>query len=230
VPALPPRAEQSAADVTYFGVRRLLEAAGVAFPAACEVTDADSIDLAASMIGDGPYVLKAAHLLHKSDAGGVVLGIADVAGLHREYGRMRARLGATSYSIEALAPAADGVELIVGVRADPRFGPVAMIGLGGVHAEILGELVFALAPVPVERALDLLRGLRSAAVLAGARGRPAVDLEAAARAVEAITACAAAHPDIAELEVNPLLVTPGGAVALDARAVRAADAARAEPR
>lgn len=102
---------------------------------------------------------------------------------------------------------------------DPRFGPVAMVGLGGVLTETLRDVAFALAPVPARRAEELLRGLRSAALLAGVRGRPAVDVAAAAAVIERITTVAAAHPEIAELEVNPLLVRPDGALALDARAV-----------
>jgi hypothetical protein len=134
---------------------------------------------------------------------------------------MNARLGAPSYSVEAMADLSDGVELIVGVDRDPRFGPVAMVGLGGVLAEPLRDVTFTLAPVPADRALRLLRDLRTAALLDGVRGRPAVDVTAAARAIETVTAFAAAHPEIAELEVNPLLVRPTGVLALDSRAVLA---------
>ncbi|HEY1485694.1 MAG TPA: acetate--CoA ligase family protein [Micromonosporaceae bacterium] len=206
-------------DLGYHGSRRLLVDAGVVFPPAYEVSTLDEARVAADRIGTGPYVLKALHLLHKSDAGGVVVGLPDVSALVAAYEAMDARLGARSYSIEAMADLTDGVELIVGVNRDPRFGPVAMVGLGGLYAEVLRDVAFALAPVPAEQAVELLTGLRSAALLAGARGRPPVDLDAAAAAIAAITTCAAAHPEIAELEVNPLLVTPRGALALDARAI-----------
>ncbi|MEJ8645465.1 acetate--CoA ligase family protein [Streptomyces sp. MS1.HAVA.3] len=217
VPALP-AAAGPLRDAGYHGVRGLLGAAGVPFPAAREITDEAGL-LAAAAEFDGPYVLKALHLLHKSDAGGVALRLADRDALLAAYRDMHARLGAPAYSVEAMADLSDGIELIVGVNRDPRFGPVAMVGLGGVLTETLRDVAFALAPVPARRAEELLRGLRTAALLAGVRGRPTVDVAAAAAVIERITAVAAAHPEIAELEVNPLLVRPGGALALDARAV-----------
>lgn len=207
-------------DPGYHGVRALLSAAGVPFPAAREITDEAQL-LSAADAFEGPYVLKALHLLHKSDAGGVALGLPDRAALVTAFREMHARLGAASYSVEAMADLTDGVELIVGVRRDPRFGPVAMVGLGGVLTEALHDVAFALAPVPAARAVHLLTGLRTAALLHGVRGRPAVDLTAAAAVIERLTTLAAAHPEIAEIEVNPLLVRPDGALALDARAVPA---------
>lgn len=190
------------------------------FPEAREITDEAQL-LAAADAFEGPYVLKALHLLHKSDAGGVALSLPDRAALVTAFREMHARLGAASYSVEAMADLTDGVELIVGVNRDPRFGPVAMVGLGGVLTEALHDVAFALAPVPAARAEQLLTGLRTAALLQGVRGRPAVDLAAAAAVIERLTTLAAAHPEITELEVNPLLVRPDGALALDARAVLA---------
>jgi hypothetical protein len=111
------------------------------------------------------------------------------------------------------------VELIVGVRRDARFGPVLMVGLGGVFTEILADVTFALAPVTPAEAETMLESLAAAPLLHGARGRRPVDLAAAARAVAVISEIGAAHPEIADLEVNPLLATPGGCLGLDARIV-----------
>ncbi|MER5462270.1 acetate--CoA ligase family protein [Streptomyces sp. NPDC002668] len=219
VAPLPPAAAPLA-DAGYHGVRKLLSAAGVPFPSAREITDEAGL-LAAAEEFDGPYVLKALHVLHKSDAGGVALRLADRDALLAAYRDMHARLGAPSYSVEAMADLTDGIELIVGVNRDPQFGPVAMVGLGGVLTEALHDVAFSLAPVPAGRAGTLLSSLRTAALLRGVRGRPAVDVAAAAAVIERITAVAAAHPEIAELEVNPLLVRPEGVLALDARAVLA---------
>ncbi|MFJ6949195.1 acetate--CoA ligase family protein [Streptomyces wuyuanensis] len=219
VSPLPPTAPPLR-DPGYHAVRGLLTAAGVPFPAAREITGEAEL-LAAAAEFEGPYVLKALHVLHKSDAGGVALGLADRDALLAAYRDMRARLGAPSYSVEEMADLGDGVELIVGVDRDPRFGPVAMVGLGGVLTETLHDVAFSLAPVPAARAVRLLRSLRTAALLSGVRGRPAVDVDAAAAVIERITTVAAAHPEIAELEVNPLLVRPDGALALDSRAVLA---------
>ncbi|MEU9484911.1 acetate--CoA ligase family protein [Streptomyces decoyicus] len=215
-----PQAAAPLRDPGYHGVRTLLRGAGVPFPEAREITDEAQLRAAADAF-EGPYVLKALHLLHKSDAGGVALGLPDRAALVTAFREMHTRLGAASYSVEAMADLTDGVELIVGVNRDPRFGPVAMVGLGGVLTEALHDVAFALAPVPAARAEQLLTGLRTAALLKGVRGRPAVDLAAAAAVIERLTALAAAHPEITEIEVNPLLVRPDGALALDARAVLA---------
>jgi hypothetical protein len=93
--------------------------------------------------------------------------------------------------------------------------------LGGVYTEVLRDVAVALAPVDHATALDLLRSLRAAPLLCGARGRPAVDLDAAAAAIAAVSRVAAAHPELAELEVNPVLALPDGVLGLDARVVRA---------
>ncbi|MFF2502623.1 acetate--CoA ligase family protein [Streptomyces sp. NPDC058067] len=217
VPALPPSAEP-AADDDYWTARELLRNGGLTFPAARLVRTEDEVAAAAAEIG-GPVVLKAMGLLHKSDAGGVALGLADEAAVRAAHADMARRLAPPGYCVEAMADTADGVELIVGVRRDPRFGPVALVGLGGIFTEVLRDIRLALAPVTAAEAEELLARLAAAPLLRGVRGRPAVDLAAAARAVEAITAVAAAHPEIAELEVNPLLATPKGCLGLDARIV-----------
>ena len=94
-----------------------------------------------------------------------------------------------------------------------------MVGFGGVHTEVLGDIAFALAPLSAERAAALLHGLRLAPLLRGYRGRPPVDVTAAAEVIAAVTAVGAAHPEIGEIEVNPLLVRPAGVLALDVRCV-----------
>jgi acetate---CoA ligase (ADP-forming) len=116
-----------------------------------------------------------------------------------------------------MAPVADGVELLIGARWDVRFGPIALVGLGGLFTEILNDAAVALAPVDEARALALIGGLRAAPLLRGARGRRPLDAEAAAAALAALSRVAAEHPEIAAIEVNPLLVLPDGALGLDAR-------------
>ena len=202
----------------YFGSRELLAEAGVRFAAAERVTGVEQALAAAGRIGY-PVVAKALGMLHKSDAGGVVVGIADPAALEAAVADLIDRLAPPELSIEAMAPVAEGVELIAGCRRDPRFGPVAMVGLGGVYAEVMGDVAIGLAPLDQARAERLLRSLRGAPLLGGVRGRPPLDVAAAARAAVAISRVAAAHSQIAEIEVNPLLVTADGALALDARVI-----------
>ena len=135
---------------------------------------------------------------------------------------IRARLDPPALSVEHMAPLADGIELLIGARRDARFGPVALAALGGVYAEVLDDVAVALAPVGEDHAERMLLSLRAAALLRGVRGRPPVDVRAAARALAALSRVAAAHPEIAEIEVNPLLALPDRALGLDARIVLAA--------
>ncbi|MGH2856837.1 MAG: acetate--CoA ligase family protein, partial [Solirubrobacteraceae bacterium] len=219
IPALP----QAAPPVTgdgYETSRRLLADAGIRFVAQRTVRGAEEAVKAASEIGY-PVVLKALAHSHKSDAGGVMLGIADDAELRAAVAGIHDRLGHTPCSVEQMAPLATGVELLIGARRDPRFGPVALAGCGGVYAEILRDTQVALAPVGHDEAESMLLSLRAAPLLTGTRGRPPLNVEAAAEALAALSATAAAHPELAEIEINPLLVTPTEALALDARLVHA---------
>src|SRR5689334_16656933 len=163
----------------YFAARRLLSAAGMPFLLAHEVRTHAELREAADGIGY-PLVLKALGRLHKSDAGGVAVGLVDDEDLERAFFGMLEHLAPPSFSVEAMAPLDDGVELIVGARRDPRFGAVAMVGLGGVYAELFRDVAVGLAPLATSEALRMLRSLRGAAILDGARGRPAVDVAAAA--------------------------------------------------
>lgn len=217
VPTLPAAAEprlERAPD--YFSARELIASSGVAFPAARRVRSVEEACAAAAELGY-PVVLKATGLLHKSDAGAVAVGLGSEEELVLAFSNIATKSG--EYSVERTAPLAEGVELIAGARRDPRFGPILLVGLGGIYAELLADIAVALAPVEETEAEQLLRSLRGAALLLGARGRPPVDLAAAARAASALSHLAASHPEIAEIEVNPLLVTPEGALGLDARVV-----------
>jgi acyl-CoA synthetase (NDP forming) len=209
---LPP-AGDPITDTGYWAARELLKAGGLAFPQAQLTTDVVATDIAY------PVVLKAMGLLHKSDTGGVAIGLSTPDDLKAAYEDMTARLNATEYCVEEMADITGGVELIVGVRRDARFGPVLMVGLGGVFTEILKDVTFALAPVTPTEAETMLTTLKAAPLLNGARGRKPVDIAAVAQAIATVSEVGAAHPEIAELEVNPLLATPGGCLGLDARIV-----------
>jgi acyl-CoA synthetase (NDP forming) len=221
VPGLPASAPAAViAGDSYEQARELLAAAGVPFVAQRTVSGLDGALAAARTIGY-PVALKALGMLHKSDAGGVVLGVADPAALEHAYRQLEQRVGPAAYSVEAMARLEQGFELLIGARWDARFGPVVVAGAGGVYTEILRDTAVALAPIGERRALSMLRSLRSTPLLTGARGRPPLDLDAAARALAALSRVAAAHPEISEIEINPLLVTGEGAVGLDARLVGA---------
>jgi acyl-CoA synthetase (NDP forming) len=217
VPTLPEVAA-AVTDTGYFGSRALLAAAGVPFAAARRVTSWEEAGEAAAEVGY-PVVLKALGTPHKSDLGGVVVGLADEAALRAAFEELTKRLEPPELSVEATAPVHEGIELIVGSRWDPRFGPVLMVGVGGLYAEIIRDVAVALAPATADEAGVLIRSLRAAPLLTGVRGRPPLDVEAAAHAAAALSRVAAEHREIAELEINPLLVLPEGCLGLDARIV-----------
>jgi acyl-CoA synthetase (NDP forming) len=207
-------------DESYLAARALVAAAGVPLADARPVATAEEAVSAAAELGY-PVVLKALGLLHKSDAGGVVLAISGEGSLRASHAALDERLRPEGYVVERMADTAAGVELIVGCRRDPRFGPLLLVGLGGIHAEVLRDTAVALAPATADDAEELIRSLRGAPLLLGARGRPSLDVAAAAAAAAALSRLAAERPELAEVEVNPLLVLPEGAVGLDARVVYA---------
>ena len=209
-------------DDGYFGSRDLLAAAGVPFVDARRAVGVEAAVAAGLELGF-PVVLKALGTLHKTDAGGVRVGIADGQELEAAARDMHERLAPPEFSVERMAPLGDGVELIVGARQDARFGPIALVGLGGIYAETFEDVAIGLAPLDPQEAERLLRSLRGAALLGPVRGRPALDVAAAGRAAAALSSLAAARPDIAEIEINPLLATPDGALALDARIIPKGD-------
>lgn len=218
VPRLPPPAAALAGAPDYWQAREALAAAGLVVVEGRRVTGAGEALAAARELGY-PVALKALGHLHKSDAGAVALGLGDDAALLAALADFEARLAPPACVVERMAALDEGLEIIVGCRRDPLFGPVALVGSGGVYAEILRDTRTALAPLEDGDAHALLVELRAAPLLSGARGRRALDSGAATAAAVAVSRFAAAHPEVMEVEVNPLLVLPSGAMALDARIV-----------
>lgn len=195
----------------------LLAAAGIRGPREREVHDAAGAVAAASAIGY-PVVLKVAdpRILHKTEAGGVVLGLRSAAEVERGFDAMlesvRRLLGGDDPAAVLVQEQVEGgVELIVGLEVDPEFGPFVLVGLGGVLAEILRDTALRPAPVDVPTARAMLGELRGAPLLEGFRGAPRADVEAAAAALSAFSHAAAGIADrIEEVDVNPLVVLPEG--------------------
>jgi succinyl-CoA synthetase beta subunit len=199
----------------------------VPVPVTLLTTDAESAAAAADSIA-GPVAVKAAarDLLHRSDAGAVVLGVAsgaEAAAAHTRVVEAARAVGATPEGsvVQQMSPA--GVELIVGARRDPEFGPVLVVGMGGVTAELQADVARRLLPLREGEALTMLQELRTFALLTGYRGAPAGDVAAAARAIDGIARLAVAFGDRLEaIEVNPLIVGADGAIAVDALIIPAA--------
>jgi len=209
-----------AAGDGYLDARRIVASAGVPLAECRPARTVEEVVDAAAEVGY-PVVLKALGLLHKSDAGGVALGLADAGSLRAAYERMEGALAPDGYAVERMVSVEGAVELIVGCRRDPRFGPLVLVGLGGVFAEVLLDVAVALAPAEPHELEALILSLRGASLLTGARGRPVVDVGSVARAAAALSRLAADHPDLDEVEINPLLALPEGAIGLDARVVLA---------
>jgi acetate---CoA ligase (ADP-forming) len=216
VPDLPPPSRLATRDDD--AARTLLADAGVEFPHARRVATPEQALAAAADLGY-PLVLKAAGVVHKSDVGGVVVGIEDEAALLAAWSDMTDRLDPPSVVVERLVDADASVELIVGCKRDPRFGPVLLVGFGGIFTEVLDDVAVALAPARPEQIRTLLLELRGAELLTGARGRPRLAIDAAAEGAAAVSRVGAAHPELESIEINPLLVTDTSAVGLDARLV-----------
>jgi acyl-CoA synthetase (NDP forming) len=217
VPGVPPPGAPLSGGVDYWAAREALAGAGLAFMPGRRARDAGEAAAAARELGF-PVAVKALGLLHKSDTGGVVLGLPDADAVAAAVTAMAVRLDPPGFVVERMAPAG-GVELIAGCRWTAACGPLALVGAGGVYAELLADTCAALAPLDEAAAARMIARLRAAALLSGARGRPPLDAAAAAAAAAGLSRFAAAHPEVLEVEVNPLLVLPHGAVALDARII-----------
>jgi len=215
---------QRAGPLSEFDSLRFLKDAGLPVVDARLVESADAAEAAAAAVGF-PVALKvaSAEILHKSDVGGVALGLASAAALREAYAAMAKGVAAkTGRAVKTFTVApmiSGGVETVLGVNRDPVFGPVVMFGLGGIFVEALGDVVFRAAPFGLHEAHRMIRGIRSFRILEGVRGRPPADLDALAAALARLSVIAAANADAIEsIDINPFLVRAKGqgALALDA--------------
>jgi acyl-CoA synthetase (NDP forming) len=202
--------------------KRLFGEVGVPFAPERFAHTRDEAVAAARAIGF-PVVLKvlSSDIAHKSEAGGVVLGLRDAAEVAAAYDAMLARVAghAPGARIEGVLVARmieGGVETVIGTKRDAVFGAVVLFGLGGVYVEVLKDVTLRLAPIDHATAIEMIREIRGYALLAGARGRPPVDLDALADALVAMSRFAAAHAEVTSAEINPFIALPQGGVAVDA--------------
>lgn len=199
----------------YLAAREFLAEAGVEFAQARGVRDVEELGRAMAEV-PGPWVLKSDWIAHKTEVGGVVVGLADEPATTAAFTDMHARLGQGVYVLEALDTRADVVELIIGARRDPVFGPLVMVGAGGVQAELFRDTAIELAPVDEATAHQMIRRLQTSALLDGWRGRPAVDVDAVARVVAAMSDLMVRAVECEDIEINPVRVGPTGLLAVDA--------------
>ena len=177
-----------------------------------------------------PVVLKivSEDILHKSDSGGIALNINNSDALRVEYSNLMERIAKNEPNarirgvmVEQMAP--KGVEVIVGMRRDPTFGPMMMFGLGGTMVELLKDISFKVAPLTSEDIDEMIEDTLAGKLLKGYRGSPKADIEAVKQVIASLSQLSMDTPAISEIEINPLIVYPEGqgAISLDSRAILA---------
>ncbi len=178
----------------------------------------DEAAAAAAELG-GPVVLKAqaAGLVHKTEAGAVKLGLHGEQEVREAYRDLAARFGAGLTGVIVQPMLSGGVEVLAGVVQEPVFGPLVVFGLGGVATEVLGDHAARLTPLTDTDADDLIHGVHAAPLLLGHRGTPPVDTAALADVLLRVSRLADDLPEVAELDLNPVIAAHDGAQAVDAR-------------
>ncbi|HVA48279.1 MAG TPA: bifunctional acetate--CoA ligase family protein/GNAT family N-acetyltransferase [Pirellulales bacterium] len=218
--------------------KELLDAYGIPTTLPLRARDADEAVKVANLVGY-PVVLKIASpdITHKTDVGGVALNLANQDQVRAAYERVtlaarqrRPEARIEGVTVERMMAAPDGVELILGAKQDPVFGAVIMVGAGGVTAELFQDRALGLPPLNERLATRMLESLRSWPLLNGYRGRPAVEVDRLIDVIMRFSYLVADFPEIVEIDVNPLLVTPQEVLALDARMVIDRQRMNAAPR
>ena len=205
--------------------KRVCDAYGITVPQEGLATSADAAVSLAEDIGY-PVVLKivSPDILHKTEAKGVLVGMASAENVSSGYETIVANAQAykdgariTGVQVQQMLP--EGDEVLIGAVTDPTFGPVMTFGIGGVLVEVLRDVTFRLAPTSAEDSLAMVNGIKAAEVLRGVRGRPAADQQALADTIQRVSELVTDFPEISEVDLNPVLATPDGATAVDARFV-----------
>ena len=205
--------------------KQLCDAYGIAVPGEAVAGSAAEAGRAAAGMGF-PVVLKivSPDILHKTEAGGVIVGIKSAEDAERAYDTILAnakayKADATIVGVQVQQMLAGGQEVIVGAVTDGSFGKLVAFGLGGVLVEVLKDITFRLAPASTADALSMLDGIQAAEMLKGVRGGEAVNREALAQVIVGVSELVSDFPEISELDLNPVFATAKGAIAADVRVV-----------
>jgi len=200
----------------------VLEAYGIPVVERIVARNAEEAVAAATSLG-GPVVMKVVSpdLAHKSEAGGVRVGLDGPEAVREAWSGILAavRRAEPEARVEGILVArfvGGGRETVIGVHDDPGFGPVLMFGLGGIYVEALKDVAFRIQPVSEQDARDMVRSIRGRALLTGVRGEPPVDEDALVNVLQRLSQLVGRHHRIAELDINPFLARPDGGVAVDA--------------
>ena len=203
----------------------ILQAYGFDLPKAKLCKTADDAVAFSNEIGY-PVVMKIASpdILHKSDVGGVKVGLKNADEVRAAYETMMAGVKAKKpdayiWGVNIQQMITDGKQMILGMSRDPQFGPMIMFGLGGIYVEVLKDVTFRIAPLTDRDAREMMQSIRSYKLLTGARGEKPVDIDATADALLRLSQLVTDFPEIAEMDINPIVALPenGGAIAIDSR-------------
>ena len=207
--------------------KQLLEQAGIGTTKARLARDREQAIAMAREIGF-PVVMKimSPDVAHKSDAGGVALDLPDAQSVGDAYDEMLQRVRAAQPAaridgVSVQTMARPGTEVIIGMTTDPQFGPVLMFGLGGIMVEVLKDVAFRIVPITERDADQMIHDIKGFPVLQGFRGQEPADIEALKHLLMQLSEFVEAHPEIEELDLNPVLAYRDGALAVDARIVLA---------
>ena len=195
----------------------LLDAAGISRKKSVEVSKKEDALAFAKEVGcskDVPLVMKVVGPLHKSDVGGVTLGVKDLDTVAKEFDRLI--VIPETYAVE-MYPMLNGIDVYIGAIKDAKFGHQVFFGLGGIFIEVLKDVQSALAPITAAEAKEMLKQLKGYKILQGVRGQEGVNLDLYADQVARVSALVQAAPEIAEMDLNPLLGNPRYVTAVDAR-------------
>src|SRR5579871_852467 len=205
--------------------RGLCEAYGIAVPKEAVVTSASDAGRVAASIGF-PVVMKivSPQILHKTEAGGVVVGVKSAKEAEQAFGTIVGNANhydarAEILGVQVQQMLAGGQEVIIGAVTDPAFGKLVAFGMGGVLVEVLKDITFRLAPVTSDDALSMLDGIQAAEILKGVRGAKPVNRESLSDMVQRVSTLVTDFPEIAELDLNPVFATEKDATAADVRVV-----------
>ena len=203
--------------------KEILAAYGFTIPQSKLARSSDEAISAASIIGY-PVVMKVVSpdIIHKSDIGGVKIGLTGPSQVKDTYELMMMRIrerepSARLQGVLIQEMVAEGREIIVGMTRDPQFGPMLMFGLGGIYVEVLRDVSFQLAPITSDEALEMLLGTKTYKLLQGVRGEKSVDMQLVAECIQRISQLSMDFPQIKEMDINPLKISSEGATAVDAR-------------
>jgi acetate---CoA ligase (ADP-forming) subunit beta len=211
--------------LTEVEAKQVLDEAGIPVALATLATDSKEAAKTADKVGF-PVVLKVVSpdVAHKSDVGGVRLGLESSAEVEAAFEEIVSAVREAQpdarfegVAVQKMAPA--GTEVIVGMSKDPQFGPVMMFGLGGILVEVLKDVAFRIVPLEPKDARQMVHEIKGFPVLEGVRGQPPADLQALEKLILKVSEFVEAHPEIDELDLNPVLAYPDGVLAVDARIV-----------